>query len=76
MQECKHSPIYGFRLTKSLDESVMGRWELEQAQRRAARPRKGRYIRDDNKLILGIFFLLCISVVSKFFPFEIILFNY
>ena len=38
---------------KSLEESVMCRYEQEQAQRRTTRPRKGRYIRDDNKLLLA-----------------------
>ena len=38
---------------RSSQESVMCRYEQEQAQRRTTRPRKGRYIRDDNKLILA-----------------------
>ena len=38
---------------KSSEESIMCRYEQEQAQRRTTRSRKGRYIRDDNKLILA-----------------------
>ncbi|CAF4475491.1 unnamed protein product, partial [Rotaria sp. Silwood2] len=38
---------------KSSEESVMCRYEQEQAQRRTTRPRKGKYIRDDNKRILA-----------------------
>ena len=38
---------------KSLKESVLYRYEQEQAHRCTARPRKGRYIRNDNKLILS-----------------------
>ena len=36
---------------KSSEESVMCRYEQEQAQRRTSRPRKGKYVQDDNKLM-------------------------
>ena len=38
---------------KSSEESVMCCYEQEQAQKRTTRPRKGRYIQDDNKLMLA-----------------------
>ncbi|CAF1594245.1 unnamed protein product, partial [Didymodactylos carnosus] len=38
---------------KSTEEAVMCRYEQEQAQKRTTRPRKGRYIHDDTKLILA-----------------------
>ncbi|CAF3764873.1 unnamed protein product [Rotaria magnacalcarata] len=38
---------------KSSEESVMCRYEQEQAQKRTTRPRKGKYIQDDNKLMLA-----------------------
>ncbi|UJR23426.1 hypothetical protein I4U23_026431 [Adineta vaga] len=38
---------------KSLEESIMCRYEQEQAQKRTTRPRKGKYIQDDNKLMMG-----------------------
>ena len=38
---------------KSSEESVMCRYEREQAQKRTTRPRKGKYIQDDNKLMLA-----------------------
>ena len=37
---------------KSSEEPVICHYEQEQAQRRTTRLRKGRHIRDDNKLIL------------------------
>jgi hypothetical protein len=36
---------------KSSEESIMCRYEQEQAQKRSTRPRKGKYIQDDNKLM-------------------------
>ncbi|CAF1545159.1 unnamed protein product [Rotaria sordida] len=38
---------------KSSEESVMCRYEQEQAQKRTTRPRKRKYIQDDNKLMLA-----------------------
>ncbi|CAF1129795.1 unnamed protein product [Rotaria magnacalcarata] len=38
---------------KSSEESIMCRYEQEQAQQRTTRPRKGKYIQDDMKLMLA-----------------------
>ena len=38
---------------KSSEENVMCRYEQEQAQKRTTRPRRGKYIQDDNKLMLA-----------------------
>ncbi|CAF4328575.1 unnamed protein product [Rotaria sp. Silwood2] len=38
---------------RSSEESVMCRYEQEQAQKRTTRRRKGRYIQDDNKLMFN-----------------------
>ena len=51
---------------KPSEESVMCRNEQEQAQRRTARARKGRHIRDDNKLILATFRIKIFMLIKKF----------
>ncbi|CAF4835054.1 unnamed protein product, partial [Rotaria sp. Silwood1] len=42
-----------FNEVKSSGESVICRYELEQAQKRTTRPRKAKYTQDDNKLMLA-----------------------
>ncbi|CAF4465177.1 unnamed protein product, partial [Didymodactylos carnosus] len=54
---------------KSTEEAVMCRYEQEQAQKRTTRPRKGRYIHDDTKLILAkqnIFKVRILMLIKRF----------